>query len=143
MMRRGQAAVEFLITYGWAIMVILGAIATLGYMGIFNLDAFVVEQCEFTTGIYCIDHIARSDGVALMIQNGMAVDIENVEVYVPDCDDIAANGPGSLSSGEQGEYTLDCTLPSAIFKSTIIFNYTNPDSGFNHTKIGRMTYRVN
>ena len=46
-MARGQAAMEFLATYGWAILVVLIAIAALAYFGIFNPRMFVSEQVIF------------------------------------------------------------------------------------------------
>jgi hypothetical protein len=143
-MARGQVAVEFLITYGWAFMVILGAISTLIYLGVFDVDMFVVERCEFASNIYCVDGMADSASVSVAVQNGMAIDLQNVEVFIPECAAQNATGPSVLASGEQGSYTVTCaaTVPS-IFQSSIIFNYTNPDSGFNHTKVGKIIYKVN
>ena len=138
---RAQVAVEFLMTYGWAMMVVLGAISSLIYFGVVDLDMFVTEKCEFSSGIYCIDGIADTTGVKVAIQNGMAIDLENVEVSIPECGTAA--GAGLLSSGEQGNYEASCTLTAGtVFKGRILFNYTNPDSGFDHTKIGQIVYRV-
>jgi hypothetical protein len=36
-MKKSQAAMEFLMTYGWAILVVLVAIGVLAYFGVFNL----------------------------------------------------------------------------------------------------------
>ena len=35
-LKKGQVAMEFLMTYGWAIIIILISLATLGYLGIFK-----------------------------------------------------------------------------------------------------------
>jgi len=35
-MRKGQAAIEFLVTYGWAILIVLIAIGALAYFGVLN-----------------------------------------------------------------------------------------------------------
>jgi hypothetical protein len=131
-------------TYGWALIVILTAIGTLAYVGVFNLDMFVVERCEFSSGIYCIDAIAETTGVKMTIQNGMTIDMEDVEVYLEECNPgTAATGPAVLDSGDQSNYELNCAIDSGvIFKSNIIFNYTNPDSGYAHSKLGRVVYRV-
>ena len=42
-MRKGQAAMEFLMTYGWAILVVLAAIAALAYFGVFNQSKMLPE----------------------------------------------------------------------------------------------------
>lgn len=36
MKKRGQAAIEFLMTYGWAIIIIVIAVAALAYLGVFS-----------------------------------------------------------------------------------------------------------
>lgn len=141
---RAQVAMEFLMTYGWALGVILITLGALVYTGVLNLDTFIVDRCEFSSGVFCIDAIVDTSGVRMALQNGMAIDLENVEVFVPECAAGAATGPPSLTSGEQEEYTVACVIPTGLtFKSKIIFNYTNPDSGFNHTKIGQLIYKVN
>ncbi|MFW5747075.1 MAG: hypothetical protein ACOCWQ_06015 [Nanoarchaeota archaeon] len=139
--RRGQVALEFLITYGWAFAVILGALASLAYVGVFDFSSFITERCEFSTGIYCVDGIAKSTGVSVAVQNGMPIDLENVVVVINECG--TATGSGNILSGETQTYDANCALSSGTaFKSPIVVNYTNPDSGFNHTKIGTIVYKV-
>ena len=43
----GQA-MEFLMTYGWAILVVLVAVGALAYFGVFNLDKFyfIKDDCD-------------------------------------------------------------------------------------------------
>ena len=74
--KRGQAAMEFLMTYGWAILAAIIAIGVLAYFGVFNpgrlagsqgiinapfnMDAFVIEDegaaatCNAAAGFDCI-----------------------------------------------------------------------------------------
>ena len=40
-MKKGQAAMEFLMTYGWAILVVLAAIAALAYFGVLSPARFL------------------------------------------------------------------------------------------------------
>lgn len=56
--KRGQAALEFLTTYGWAFLVLLVMISALAYFGIMNPSKFLPERCSFTTGLDCVDHQA-------------------------------------------------------------------------------------
>lgn len=37
---RGQAGLEFLMTYGWAVLIVIVVVSALFVMGIFNPDAF-------------------------------------------------------------------------------------------------------
>ena len=52
--KKSQAAMEFLMTYGWAILVVLAAIAALAYFGVLSPEKFLPEKCLIETGITCI-----------------------------------------------------------------------------------------
>ena len=43
MTKKGQAAMEFLMTYGWAILAAIIAIAVLAYFGVFNPGRYASE----------------------------------------------------------------------------------------------------
>ncbi|MFH0818177.1 MAG: hypothetical protein V1909_06125, partial [Candidatus Micrarchaeota archaeon] len=49
--KRGQAAMEYLMTYGWAILVIVIVLAALLYLGIFNVKP--PEVCTMPAGMTC------------------------------------------------------------------------------------------
>ncbi len=53
MEKRSQSALEFLLTYGWAMMALLIVIGALGYFGVFNPNHFLPDRCNFRTGIIC------------------------------------------------------------------------------------------
>lgn len=142
MKKRGQVALEFLMTYGWAIFAMLAVIAALAFFGVFNVDQFIVERCQFSTGIICVDSVIAPSGVTVAIQNAMSVDVEQVSLLIPGC----SNTPieiASIDSGSQHIFSDDCSLNSADpFKSTLVFNYTNPQSTLEHTKRGELAGRV-
>jgi len=72
--KKGQAAMEFLMTYGWAILAAIIAIGVLAYFGVFTPDRFVYE--EFT--IYkeeCSEEINKEK----LIEQGILLD-EMIEV---------------------------------------------------------------
>jgi len=50
--KKGQAALEYLVTYGWALVLILGIVALL-YSYIFKPEFYVVESCSMAPGISC------------------------------------------------------------------------------------------
>jgi len=51
--KRGQAAIEFLTTYGWAILVIVIVLAALVWLGIFDAATRAPDRCTFQGGIQC------------------------------------------------------------------------------------------
>ncbi|MDO8339665.1 MAG: hypothetical protein Q7T16_03335 [Candidatus Burarchaeum sp.] len=68
---RGQAAMEFLTTYGWGILVIVIVLAALLYMGVFNVMQKVPDSCGFPPGIKC---------ESVRVQGGPAVWITTLRV---------------------------------------------------------------
>ena len=62
--RRSEAAMEFLVTYGWLIIVFLAVIAGLAYFGFIETDTFVVqESCTITPPFSCINFMLGTDGM--------------------------------------------------------------------------------
>ena len=49
--KKGQAAMEFLMTYGWAILVVLAAIGALAYFGVLSPDNLLPERTTFQAPI--------------------------------------------------------------------------------------------
>jgi hypothetical protein len=80
---KGQAALEFMMTYGWAIMVVLGAIGALAYFGILNPGKFTPETCFATSGFSCSGRpVVGTNNVSFTIINGVgyAVTFSNSSV---------------------------------------------------------------
>ena len=51
--KKGQSAMEYLMTYGWAILVIIIVIAVLFYIGVLNPRNVTPSTCTFPPGISC------------------------------------------------------------------------------------------
>ena len=51
--KRGQAALEFLTTYGWAFLVILVMIAALAYMGVLDPKQMITDSCASSAPFTC------------------------------------------------------------------------------------------
>ena len=85
-MKKGQAAMEFLMTYGWAILVVLAAIGALAYFGVLSPSKHIPESCIFSQGIACLDFKVTPTTVNLYLQNGFAQDIDIHNITVGNCD---------------------------------------------------------
>ena len=53
MNKKGQAALEFLTTYGWAFLVILVMIGALAYFGVLDPTKFLPQRCQFGAEMHC------------------------------------------------------------------------------------------
>ncbi len=146
MHKKGQAALEFLMTYGWAILVVLAAIAALAYFGVLSPNKFLPERCiiEAGSGLSCPDHSVSGNNITLQIQNGAGFDMSNFTISLSDgctgSDSIAA-----LSDGDKNNFKIECTngLTSGVkIKSPITVTYMNIQSGLPHTKTGELITKV-
>jgi hypothetical protein len=68
---KAQAALEFLTTYGWAMLVLLVMIGALAYFGVLNVNDMTPEKCLFGAGIGCRDYagIVTSNQVRAQLIN--------------------------------------------------------------------------
>lgn len=74
-MKRAQAAMEFMMTYGWAILIVLIAITALAYFGVLSPDRFLPEKCAISTGsgLFCSNfNVGTAAGtVTLLVKNSL------------------------------------------------------------------------
>ncbi|HHI04254.1 MAG TPA: hypothetical protein ENL45_01785, partial [Candidatus Woesearchaeota archaeon] len=90
MKKKAQAAMEFLMTYGWAILVVLIVIGALAYFGVLNPQNLLPEKCTLPVGLSCDEHVVRAsstsganDGtINLIITNGIGEGIIFTEMNV-------------------------------------------------------------
>ena len=79
--KKGQAALEFLTTYGWAFLVILVMIGALAYFGVLNPERFVPETCTFGSAFACEDHVMTTTSSTVKLRNNVeGITITNVEM---------------------------------------------------------------
>jgi len=142
MFKKGQAAMEFLMTYGWAILVVLIAIGALAYFGVLNPSRFLPNSCTVSNQFACEtgDFLANSSGVTIILRNGRGVDITNLYMVVnyTDATGVLRNCAGpvtpptgfNITDGSKGAFSFECsTMPAkgGKFKGDIALTYT--DSG--------------
>jgi len=58
---------EFIMTYGWAILVVLVMISALAYFGVMNPNKYLPEKCIFSAGFNCRDFIIQHNGGNLQV----------------------------------------------------------------------------
>ena len=146
MFRKSQAAMEFLMTYGWAILVVLVAIGALAYFGVLSPDKFLPSKCTLPAGIACTDHSASSatGKLTVVLRNGMGFDATLLTVSIGGCGS-ATPASDTLTNGEQTIYTATCTPPlggGAKFSAGFGVAYTNAETTLTHVVNGTITTRI-
>ncbi|MFH0868150.1 MAG: hypothetical protein V1831_02470 [Candidatus Woesearchaeota archaeon] len=143
MFKRSQAAMEFLMTYGWAILVVLVAIGALAYFGVLSPDKFLPAKCTLPAGIACTDFKidAGASTIDVVLRNGMGFDATAVGVYVTGCAEDTGN---TLSNGQQTKFTVTaCALTAGSkFSGDVNVTYTNADTLLTHKVQGSLTGRA-
>jgi len=128
--RKAQTAMEFLMTYGWAILIVIAVVAALYAMGVFKLPGRGLGKCSpcFPAGaaVAYIDHNANT----LVIRVGPSeIETTSVTVGATTVDgDATPNLPGT-------DITFDAGVGSTLFASDVdvTLTYTDHSSGLAHT----------
>lgn len=165
-MRKGQAAMEFLMTYGWAILVVLIAIGALAYFGVLNPARFLPNSCTLFPGLACTEFKVDDNPLGsafgridLYIRNGIgdSMAITRVEFTTAGaaCENTSlkfgAAATNSLGDGAEGLISVrntalntPCAIPSSPgrFKSDIQMDYTIGTGGLSHTRTGAIVAQV-
>ena len=68
---KAQSAMEYLMTYGWAILIIAVILAALDFLGVFNTGTFIGSSCLATPGYLCSNPVmtANANGPNLLLFN--------------------------------------------------------------------------
>ncbi len=69
MLRKAQAAMEFLMTYGWAILVVLICIGALAYFGVLSPRNLLPQKCIASTNFNCNDALVSNSGLLVKISS--------------------------------------------------------------------------
>ena len=138
--KKSQAALEFIMTYGWAILVVLVAIGALAYFGVLSPDKFLPNKCTLQAGIACLDHKATATSLTLNVRNSLGYDVTVDAVKAQQC--TALGSQGTLTNSGTATYTLTCTNSGSKYNGNINITYTNTDTSIQHTNQGSATTKI-
>ncbi len=156
---------EFLMTYGWAILVVLIVIGALAYFGVLDPTKLLPDKCNFPAGFYCTDHRVEKVKVQFLLQNGLGKDViiykilatETSVKTLQNCTTAIAAGGQTLANGASATFTLDHLAGPAVscppatggvsdgskdkYDLTVLYNFTG-GAGFTHTMEGELFTKV-
>lgn len=140
---KAQAAMEFLMTYGWAILVVLAAIAALAYFGVLSPEKFLPQKCILQPGIACISNKVTPTAITLVIANGLGRTITVNSIAVGGC---AGTFNQDLVSGTQYNFVIGGACNNGVskdkFKADITFSYTEKDTNLTKTSYGNIVTQI-
>ncbi len=128
MLKRGQAAMEFLMTYGWAILIIILLVAAFYY---FYTPKQYLTACILPAGFICKDFTIGKNGAEFLIENDLGHDIRNIYVNI-EVPGVTCTNSGivDLNNGDTGDFSVICNNINLNkkFSGNIIIKYTKTDS---------------
>lgn len=144
MHKKGQAAMEFLMTYGWAILAAVIAIGVLAYFGVFSPSKYVPEMCTLNAPLGCDEHaITATSGVQLVVRNGAGDSIDISSVAVSGCGtDSTAR---TVADGATEPVTVTCApvlTADSRFKGDITVTYRKTGGTLDKTASGSVSGKV-
>ncbi|RLE38793.1 hypothetical protein DRJ17_02900 [Candidatus Woesearchaeota archaeon] len=143
--KKAQAAMEFLLTYGWAILVITAIIGVI--LAFVDFSGFVPERCEVSSDFRCEGtSLVSSDGetqLTLLFYNGLGYEIEIVNVSVDgaefDCTGISE--ALVIPNSETGSLIVTCddTIKKGdVLDGDLIIDYKITLTGSSHRIVGNL-----
>jgi hypothetical protein len=164
MSKKSQTAMEFLLTYGWAILVAIVAIAALAYFGVLTPNTFLPERCQGPSGMDCVDLVSTgTNNVTFVLRNnnGGHIRIQKIASMEGDC--IINSGPAlfnvsggntlynqiiynkatevslprDVDNSEQFGLTILCSkiIKKGNFKIAVTLQYLKSDTGLTHNAL--------
>jgi len=161
MTERAQSAMEYLITYSWAIIIISVTLAALYALGVFNPNNFVTNQCTFPADFGCLSGFIYSSGpnagnFVFNIQQstpsainvtavgcnaaGFVTNMTSIrpQIYLP----IGANATLNVPCFSNGTLISTSTQSGVLYKGSILVNYTTLNTGFQHILVGKIIQKA-
>ncbi|MGB9748746.1 MAG: hypothetical protein ACP5OZ_03775 [Candidatus Woesearchaeota archaeon] len=135
-MKKAQAAMEFLMTYGWAILIVIAAAAALAYFGVFRAGRNVPTICDLGTGFSCNVKLTSDGTATIIITNGLGMSVNDVVLTIENpCT------PTSVDITDGNSQTFTCNVTSGTagtkYKHNLQFFYIE-ENGLNHTRLGNL-----
>jgi hypothetical protein len=160
MMKRAQAAMEFLMTYGWAILVVLAAIGALAYFGVLSPGDLLPEKTTFKAPFLNTESaVVTVSGSDILVQipftNGQGGSINIITASgftgTGNCaspDTLASSVANPISNGAEFILTWTCNNTAGAlvagdkFKTDLSFSYTTSASSLNRIHSGEVTGKL-
>jgi uncharacterized protein (UPF0333 family) len=139
--KKGQAAMEFLMTYGWAILAAIVAIAALAYFGVFSPGKLVADSVTLSAPFSAKAATISATQVQIELLQNLGETINITSITVGSCP--AYTSSANLASGNTTVYTIPCNNTiDTQFKGDITVKYYKAGSSLELQSTGSITSRV-
>jgi hypothetical protein len=139
---------EFLMSYGWALLVVLLVIAALAYFGMLNPERFLPDKVNLGSGLTVMSSTLDERFLTLIVNNGLGKALYNFAINATLCGtDGVTSGTYTLAEGESKKIIIPCgkQLKNSKFKSDLITTYSTMtySESISHQAKGDLRMTVN
>lgn len=141
---RGQSAIEYLTTYGWAILLLVIVVGALLASGALNPSYFMSEECYLGPNLPCQFQLYQDSGgyqyMLIELNNGFPYSIGVNKLEIQDQNGVAVGSvstvPLTMKSGEQikldrMQLSADAAKPNTMNKYRVLIEYYSCASEIN------------
>ncbi|MDE1865162.1 MAG: hypothetical protein KGH94_00785 [Candidatus Micrarchaeota archaeon] len=153
---KAQNAMEFMMTYGWAIVILVVVLATLYSLGFFSPSTLSANVCALPANLGCVSAILWPNGI-------VQLNIQQATQYIISVNAISCNDQGvanalpfsspvTMQIGSNATFSVQCYTGSnwasfngpigTLFSGQLFVNYTDISTGFSHTVSGTLIQKV-
>ncbi|MBW3003694.1 hypothetical protein KY337_03960 [Candidatus Woesearchaeota archaeon] len=155
-MKRGQAALEFLMTYGWVILIVIIVIGALAAFGVFDVTRLVPDRCVLPSSLSCRD-FGATYGTPTILQievlNSQGRSIDVTSLIIDDRDSaiqcVSAAGVPNIANGATGVLNANCVAapgganialtPGQKYRMDVRVNYQFTGGTISKDALGELT----
>ncbi len=151
---RAQSALEYLTTYGWAIIIIAVVLSALYSLGVFNPASFISTTCVFPAEFGCVSAqlFSSTSNINITLQQATT---SAITITAYGCNN-SGTPTNMITSNTQvsigGSFTFNVlcynngtTLvisPGQVFRGYVLVNYTTLSTSFPHTATGTVVAKA-
>ena len=147
---KGQAILDFMMSYGWAIAIVIVVAAMLFLFGVFDISNFMGTKASGFSGIGVSGWQMGSDGTfSLKFANrigkpinitGVGITIKSAQAIITPTSILSTGATSDTVSTSAG--ALGAMSPGSGYMATVVINYTDLNTGFNASTKGTLTGKV-
>ncbi|MGV8141411.1 MAG: hypothetical protein ACP5NW_03140 [Candidatus Woesearchaeota archaeon] len=139
--KRGQAAFEFMMTYGWALLVILAIIGSLVYF-MPHPDSLTAKKCVFGVELPCAGTQLSSNNLTVVLKNGLGKSVYNISANVTVPVSVSCSVSNTTLVAD-GRITITC-INNGVMNLTkdtrikMVLTYKKNQGGYDQIMIGEI-----
>jgi hypothetical protein len=131
--KNSQAAMEFLMTHGWALLIVVIVVSVLAIFVFSYINKNKGVGCTFTPGLSYVDHTYAKGVLTILIKNGLDKDLDMKKIESTGCLPRWYYSNSFLQAGGNFKIVMGC----ANFKGDVTIHYKTREDNLDHINKGK------